>query len=227
MLNSLFRRIAIEISFFKSTKSSLFTIDPLMRSLSRKYDDIDEYLDFFALARKKVRLPTDTPINFRRDIKFGYNSKNIRRKLFKYLAYYSGNGLLKTDILLYECNYRGYPANVEFHLYENKLFHIECNLGDIVYEDRQELLQEIKGQFKVQNMDTEKQKIIDPDGHILTIENGTDFKILLADTGNTFFTELSNIEIFYNKKQSSDTRGKVVCQTTNQSKDFSEVKNTG
>jgi len=227
MLNSLFRRIAIEISFFKSKKSSFYTIDPEMRNLGKKYEDIDRYLDFLASARDKISIPSQITIRFCRNIKFGYHTKNIRRKLFNPLAFYSGNGLLKTDILLYDYNYWGYPAKAEFHLYENKLFYIECNLGDIAFRERQELLQEMKDQFNIQDMDTGIHKLSDPDGHILSVENDADFKILFADTGNTFFAELSNIEIFYNKKQSSNTGKKTVQQATSQREDFSEVKNTG
>ncbi len=227
MLNILFRRAAIEISFFKNKERLLYTIDPLMRSLSKKYDDIDIYLDFFISARKKLSLPTQVPVKLWKNIRFGNHYKTIKRKLLNSLADYSGNGLLKTDIFLYDYNYRGFPARVEFHFYEKKLFYIECNLGDLAYENRQELLEEIKGQYKVQLMETEIQKISDPTGHILSIENGTDFKIIMADIGNTFFTELSNIEIFYNKKQSLDKSGAAVHQPKNQSKVFTEVKNTG
>lgn len=227
MLKSLLRRIVIEISFFKSKKSPLYTIDPEIRSLSKKYEDIDGYLDFFASARDKLSLPAHIPINLRRNIKFGCHTKNIRRKLFNPLAYYSGNGLLKTDILLYDYNYRGYPAKVEFHLYENKLFYIECNLGDIAFQDRQEILEEIKDQYNIKDVETHIQKLADPQGNILCIENSNDFKIFMADTSNSFFTELSNIEIFYNKKQSSDQRDKSVYQPISQSRNLAEVNNAG
>jgi hypothetical protein len=227
MLKLLFRRIAIEISFFKSKKSSLYTIDPEMRNLGKKYEDIDRYLDFLASARDKLSIPSPITISLCRNIKFGYHTKNIRRKLFNPLAFYSGNGLLKTDILLYDYNYGGYPAKAEFHLYENKLFYIECNLGDIAFDERQELLQEMKDHFNIKEMDTEIHKLSDPDGHILSVENGADFKILFADTGNAFYAELSNIEIFYNKKQISNTEKKTGHQTNSQREDFSEVKNTG
>jgi hypothetical protein len=227
MLDFLFQRVAIEISFLRNKKKPQYFIDPLVRNLSKKYEDIDAYLDFLISSRKKLSLPTQVPFKLWKNIRFGNHYKTIKRKLLSPLAEYSGNGLLKTDILLYDYTYRGFPSRIEFHFYEKKLFYVECNLGDMPYQDRMELLQEIKGLYKINELETELQKISDPAGNVLTIENGTEFRIFLAQTGNTFFTELSNIEIFYNKKQSSDIREKAVYQPTGHSKVFEDIKSTG
>jgi len=227
MLNTLFRRAAIEVSFFRNKKSPIYTIDPLLRSMNKKYEDIDVYLDFFISARKKLSLPTQEPIKLQKNIRFGRNFKSIKRKLLNSLLDFSGNGLLKTDILLYNYKYRGFPAQTEFHFHENKLFYIECNLGDIAFQDRQELLQEIMDQYNIKDMETDIQKLSDPHGNILCIENSNDFKIIMADTSNSFFTELSNIEIFYNKKQSLDKSDKTVHQPISNSQVFEDVKNAG
>ncbi|MBW6478022.1 MAG: hypothetical protein K0B37_01220 [Bacteroidales bacterium] len=227
MLNKLYQRVAIEISFLRNKNTPPYFIDPLVRSLSKKYDDIDIYLDFLISTRKKLSVPTQVPFNLWEKIRFGSNYKTIERKLLSPLAEYSGNGLLKTDILLYDYTYRGFPSRIEFHFYENKLFYIECNLGDLASRDRIELLEEIKGLYNIIELETELQKISDPAGNVLSVENGTELKIFLAQTGNPFFTEISNIEIFYNKKQSSDKGGKAIYQPTSQNKVFEDIKKTG
>lgn len=211
MLKKLLQRIAIEFSFLFKKNQPDYPFNPLHRILDKKYEDIDLYLDFYQSTRKRPNICTKKEIRFRDNLKPGSKTKSVIRKLLNPLIDYHSKGLLKTQILLYKISYRGFSALTEFHFFENKLFYIECNLGNLSNIERVELLDEIKGYYNIGFADTETWKITDVHDSLICIDNLNEFKIIFADTGNTFFKELENIEIFYNKKESS---GKVLLDST-------------
>lgn len=211
MLKKLLQRIAIEFSFLFKNSQPNYPFNPQHRILDKKYEDIDLYIDFYQSDRKRLNICTEKEIRFRDNLKPGSKTKSVMRKLLNPLIDYHSNGLLKTRILLYKISYRGFSAFTEFHFFENKLFYIECNLGNLSNVERIELLDEIKGYYNIDLADTETWKITDAHDSIICIDNLDEFKIIFAYTGNTFFKELENIEVFYNKKESS---GKVLLDST-------------
>lgn len=227
MLNKFIERLKIEASFFSNKKSHQFSIDPTLRNLSKKYEDIDAYLDFHISSRKKLSLDTNTQLIFPGKIKTGSSYKSIKRRLLNPLAEYSTNGLFNTDILFYNLKYQGFKAKIEFHFYEKKLFYIDCNLGEISFDDRKEILDELIIHYSIHGIEPANHKITDHKGQTLCIESVDSFRIIMADSGNSFFTELSKIEIFYNRKQSSNIREKAVFTAIEPKTAFTAVKSTG
>ncbi|MFN2394959.1 MAG: hypothetical protein ABR597_04655 [Bacteroidales bacterium] len=227
MLQKFLQRIAIEFPFLSKINQPNFPFDSHHRNLAKKYEDIDLYLEFYDSVRKKLNNFTEKTINFQNNLKFGSKTKSVKRKLLKPLADHQSEGLLKTEILLYKKSYRGFSAMTEFHFYENKLFYIECNLGNLSNRERTELLDEIKGFYDVKFNATENLKITNTHDYIMSIENLSEFKIIYADTGNDFFKELENIEIFYNKRESS---GQVLLNSTsfhgNEEENIEKIKGT-
>ncbi len=211
MLQKLFQRIAVEFSFLSKKHKPEYAFNPLIKSIDKKYEDIDVYVEFLDATREKINIYTALNIQFTDGFAFGMKPISLKRKLFHPLAEYQSEGLLKTEILLFEISYRGFSTMTEFHFYEKKLFYIECDLIDISHSERTELLDEIKGFYNVKFEGIKNPKITDARGYIISIENLDKFKIIFADTGNAFFKELENIEVFYNKKETS---GKVLLDST-------------
>jgi hypothetical protein len=227
MLKKLLQRIAIEFSFlFKNTQPN-YPFNPQHRILDKKYEDIDLYIDFYQSARKRLDICTEKEIRFQDYLKPGSKSISVKRKLLNPLIDYHSKGLLQTQILLYKISYLGFSALTEFHFFENKLFCIECNLGNLSNVERVELLDEIKGYYNIDLADTETWKITDAHDSIVYIYNLDEFKIIFADTGNTFFKELENIEIFYNKRESSKQKPQQSISFTNiEEKRIEKIKGT-
>lgn len=227
MLKKLLQRIAIEFSFLFKKNQPDYPFNPLHRIIDKKYEDIDLYLDFYQSARKRLNICTEKEIRFRDNLKPVSKTKSVIRKLLNPLIDYHSNGLLKTRILLYKISYRGFSAYTEFHFFENKLFYIECNLGNLSNVERVELLDEIKGYYNIDLADTETWKITDAHDSIVYIDNLDEFKIIFADNGNTFFKELENIEIFYNKRESSKQKPQQTISFTNiEEKRIEKIKGT-
>ena len=227
MLKKLLQRIAIEFTFLFKKNQPDYPFSPHHRILESKYEDIDLYLDFFQSARKRLNKFTEKEIRFRDNLKPGSKTKSVIRKLLKPLIDYHSKGLLKTRILLYNIRYRGFSAQTEFHFFENKLFYIECNLGDLSSFERVELLDEIKGYYDINFTETETWKITDEHESIICINNFDEFKIIFADTGNTIFKELENIDVFYNKKESSEQQPQQSIFINNiEEKEIERIKGT-
>lgn len=215
MLKKLLQRIAIEFSFLFIKKQPDYPFNPLHRILDKKYEDIDLYLDFYQSARKRLNICTEKKIRFRDNLKHGSKTICVIRKLLNPLIDYHSKGLLQTRILLYKISYHGFSALAEFHFFGNKLFYIECNLGNLSNVERVELLDEIKGYYNINLADTETCKITNAQDSIVYIDNLDEFKIIFADTGNTFFKELENIEIFYNKNEPSKQKPQQIIPFNN------------
>lgn len=209
-MNVIAQRLKLEISLLTGKKGSNPAQTSALKQLQKKFEDIDAYLDFYQDSRKKLNISTNKKIVFGKNISLGCNNSRVKRSLFFPAAEMYGNGLLKTQILSYATHVMGYPAGVEFHFYGNELFLIECNFGDTSEDERETIIHILQQEYNAEIANTEIQKISNNTGQCISIENQESMKVYFADLSHAFFSELSNIEIFYNKEPQKPAEEKVL-----------------
>lgn len=171
------------------------------RLLQKKFDDIDPYLDLMDDVAEKLSILTAFEIKPLTKLCFGSSPAEAKRKLGKPFAAFIANGLLQTDVLIFNTRYMGYKARLELSYYQQMLFGFSCYFEDAENEDKNLILGALETHYQIRLNNPQIQKIIDNTGNTISISETENFQLHFFFTDHPLFTELKNIAVFYNRNK--------------------------
>lgn len=204
----IFQKITNAITFFgKESQKEEFNF-PQTRLLRKKFDDIDPYLDLMDDVAGKLSILTALEIKPFAKLRFGSSPAEAKRNLGKPFAAFMANGLLQTDVLIFNTRYMGYKARLELSYYQQMLFGFSCCFEDAENEDKHLILEALATHFQVRLINPQIQKIIDNNGNTISISETENLQLHFFFTDHPLFTELKNIAVFYNRNKHTDSAEK-------------------